>query len=133
MSALSAYLENKIADHTLGAVTYTPPATLYLALFTAAPSETAGGTEVSGGSYVRLAISNNATNFPNAVSGVKSNGVALTFIEATGNWGTITHWGLFDASTGGNLLFFGALGASTVINTADQLSVPIGDLDITFE
>ena len=133
MSALSAYLENKIADHLLGAVTFTAPTTAYLALFTSAPSESGGGTEVSGGSYARVAITNNATNWPAAVAGVKSNGVAIVFPTATAGWGDVTHWGLFDAATGGNLLFFGALGASTTINNTDILTVPVGDLDLTFE
>jgi hypothetical protein len=133
MSALSAYLENKIADHLLGAVAFTAPTTVYLALYTSAPSETGGGTEVSGGSYARVAITNNAVNWPNAVAGVKSNGVAIVFPTATAGWGAVTHWALFDAATGGNLLFFGALGASTTINNTDILTVPVGDLDLTFE
>jgi len=133
MSALSAYLENKIADHILGRVVFTAPVTVYLALYTTAPSESGGGTEVSGGSYARLSVTNSALNFPDAIAGVKSNGTQLTFIEATAGWGTITYWGMYDAASGGNLLFFGALGTPTAIASGDQLVIPIGDLDITFE
>ena len=133
MSALSAYLENKIADHILGNTVFTTPGTVYLALFTAAPTESGGGTEVTGGSYARLAITNNSTNWPAASGGLKSNGVALTLVTATATWGTVTHWALFDAASGGNMLFFGAVSPSKLIESGDSFSVAIGELDLTFE
>lgn len=133
MSALSAYLENKIADHILGNTVFTTPGTVYLALFTAAPNESGGGTEVTGGSYARLAITNNSTNWPAASGGLKSNGIALTLAAATASWGTVTHWALFDAASGGNMLFFGAVSPSKLIESGDSFSVAIGELDLTFE
>jgi hypothetical protein len=133
MSALSAFLENRIADHLLGNVPYTAPGAVHLALFTVAPTESGGGTEVSGGSYGRVAINNNATNWPAATGGLKSNGTAITFPTATGTWGTVTHWALFDAASGGNMLFFGTVSPSKLIESGDQFSVAIGELDLTFE
>jgi|GWRWMinimDraft_5_1066013.scaffolds.fasta_scaffold09018_1 hypothetical protein len=135
MSALSAYLEGKVANYILGRVAYTAPTTVYLALYTAAPSEAGGGTEVSGTGYVRASVANTVSNFPDAVLGVKSNGIAITFpvVSDPSGWGNVTHWGMFDELSGGNLLFYGALAPVTLINHNDQLIIPSGDLDITFE
>jgi len=134
MSAFSADLENKVMNHVLGGSDYTRLATVYLALFTAAPNETGGGTEVSGSGYSRLAITNNATNFPAASGGQKSNGTALTFAAASGGaWGTITHWALMSASSGGDMLFFGALSAAKAIADTDVASFPISSLSITLD
>lgn len=137
MGSKSDYLEAKVLDHCLGAVTYTPPATVYFAVFTAAPSDSGGGTEATSGSYARKSITNNATNFPNA-SGtsptLKSNGTAITMVTASAPWSSgadMTHWGLFDASTSGNLLYWGALTEAKPVGTGDTLTIPVGDLDIT--
>lgn len=124
----SNYLENAILDHMLGGPDYVRPATVYMALFTAAPTDAGGGTEVTGGSYARVAITNNATNFPAAVGGVKTNGTAITFPTPSAGWGTVTHWGLFDASTSGNLLRYGTLTVSKTVDSGDVISFPIGDL-----
>lgn len=131
MSAAADYLENKILDHIFGGSDYTRPATLYIALFTSAPTDAGGGTEVSGGSYARAAVTNNSTNFPAAVAGSKSNATALTFAAATGAWGTVTHVAIFDSLTGGNMLFSGALNASKTIQSGDVYSISIGQLVIT--
>jgi hypothetical protein len=129
MSALSDYLENKLLDHLLGGGDYSPAGTLYVALYTAAPSDSGGGTEVSGGSYARTAVTNNTTNFPSASSGSKSNANAITFPTATGSWGTVTHFGILDASSGGNLLAWGALsGGSIAPTTGDTVSFDAGAL-----
>lgn len=98
------YLENEILDHVFSAATYTPPVTLYAALFSVAPTDSTGGTELSGGSYTRVAITNNATNFPAASGGSKSNGTAITFPTATADWSAAVAMGFFDASSGGNLI-----------------------------
>jgi hypothetical protein len=124
----SNYLENAILDHMLGGPDYTRPATVYAALFTAAPNDAGGGTEVSGGSYARVAITNNATNWPAASNGLKSNGTAIAFPTPTAGWGTITHFGLFDAPTGGNLLRYGALTVAKTVDQGDLMSFPIGDM-----
>jgi hypothetical protein len=123
MSAASDYLEKEILDHVLGGADYARPATVYFSLFTAAPADAGGGTEVTGGSYARPAITNNVTNFPAAATAAgvssKENGTTIQFVQATANWGTCTHWGIFDALTAGNLLFHGALTASRSIVSGD--------------
>jgi hypothetical protein len=126
----SDYLENKILDHLFGATTFTPPATLYAAAFTAAPTDAGGGTECSGGSYARLAITNNTTNFPNASGGSKSNGTAFEFVTATGSWGTVVYIGFFDASSSGNFLGGGDF-TGVAIASGDILRVPASSLTIT--
>jgi hypothetical protein len=133
MSALSSYLENKINDHVLGGSDYTRPATVYFALYSSAPTESGGGTECSSGSYARVSVTNNSTNFPASSSGVKANGTAITFPTASANWGTVTAFGVFDASTGGNLLYFGNLSATRTVTSGDTARFAAGDFTITFE
>lgn len=132
MSALSDYLENEIADHLLGGGDYIRPATIYVGLFTAGPTDGGGGTEVTGGSYARASVTNNSTNFPAASGGQKSNGAAISFPAATAGWGTVTHFGIYDAVSGGNLLLHGALTTSKLIETGDTPSFPIGTLVFNF-
>jgi hypothetical protein len=127
----SNYLENAILNHVLGRQTYTPPATVYVALFTAAPGEAGGGTEVSGGGYSRVAVANDTTNWPTTTSGQKSNANAITFPQATANWGTIVAWGLFDAATGGNLLYYGDVSPSRAVNSGDTAQFSAGALTFT--
>lgn len=127
MSAFSNYLETKVLDHVFGGVNYTAPSTLYLALYTVAPDDTGGGTEVSGGSYARQTVAF-------TVSGdTASNNAAVEFPTATGSWGTIVAVGVFDALTTGNLLAYGNLTASKTIASGDVFRVPSGDLDITLD
>lgn len=125
--SFSNYLENKVLDHVFGGVAYTAPATLYCALFTSDPGETGSGTEVSGGSYARRTIAFTVTG--NAAS----NTSAVEFPTATGSWGTITHAAVYDASTAGNLLAYGALSTSKTIASGDVLRIPAGDFDITLD
>lgn len=137
MSALTTYLANRIARHNFGRQTYSAPTNWYLGLFTSAPGVGGGGTEVSGGSYARLSINNTQTvpfmwNHPNS-DGVVSNAFELVFPVATANWGTITHWALFEAISGGNMNFFGMVTPSKLIQTGDQFTVAIGELEFTFE
>lgn len=131
--SFSNFLELKLLDHVFGNAAYTAPATLYVALFTATPSDTGGGTEVSGGSYARKDVTNNATNFPAAAAGAKSNGTAITFVTATASWGVVTQFGIFDASTAGNLLAWGDLTASKTVDSGDTVSFAVGDLDILLD
>jgi hypothetical protein len=103
------------------------PTAWYLGLFTAAPGESGGGTELSGSGYARQAITftvsgNNA-----------SNNAAIEFPTASGSWGTITHVAVFDASTSGNMIAYASLTASKVIDTGDVLRFPSGELDITLD
>lgn len=127
-TAMSDYLENEVLDHLLSAATFTAAGTLYYALFTAAPTDAGGGTEVAGGSYARVAMTNNATNFPAASGGQKSNGVLVTFPTASADWGTVTHMALIDNSTGGNYYFYGALTASRLVKSGDIFRFAVGNV-----
>jgi hypothetical protein len=127
----SDFLELELLDHVLGNAAYTAPATVYIALYTVAPTDAGGGTECTGGSYIRKSVTNNDTNWPAAAAGAKANGVAITFIEATASWGEVVAFGIFDAETSGNLLYWGDLTASKTIDSGDTATFAIGDLDIT--
>lgn len=114
------YLENKKLDHVLGGGDYTRPATVYIGLSLADPGETGAGlVEPSGGAYARVAVTNNATNWPAASGGSKSNGAAFTFASPTGSWGTVTHWFIADAPSSGNMLYKGPLTAAVSIGAGD--------------
>lgn len=126
----SDYLENKVLDHVLGGGDYTRPATVYVALYTSAPTDSGGGTEVSGGSYARVAVTNNATNWPAASGGSKANGTTIVFPEATADWGTVVAFGLFDAAIGGNLLYWGELSQNQAVNSGSIAGFAIGALTI---
>ena len=126
MSAMSDYLENEILDHILGTGAYTMPTTVYVGLSTGSFNDDNSGTELTGSNYARESIS-----FGAAASGTASNDAAVEFNAATGSWGTVSHFGVFDALTSGNLLIHGALTASKVIDTGDILKIAIGDMDIT--
>lgn len=142
-TAMTDYLENKLADHLFRTTTYSQPATLAVALYTAAPGETGGGTEVSGGSYARVSNNpananwngthGNTTGASSGTSGLVDNAGAITFATPTANWGTITHFAILDNTSGGNMLIYGALTASKTVNNGDPApSFPAGTLDITF-
>lgn len=139
MTAKSDYLENKIIDWLLRGQTFTPPATVYVALFTAAPSDTGGGTEVTGGSYARVAVSSALANWAGTQSagstaassgtgGTTSNNAAINFPTPSAGWGVVTHVGIFDAASAGNLLIHTPLSTSKTINTGDTVSFPAGSL-----
>lgn len=125
MSA-SNYLENKLLDHSLGVASFTMPSNVYLALYTSDPGEANSGTEVSGNGYARQSCA-----FGAASGGASANSAQKTFTASGGNWGTITHWGLFDALTSGNLLHYGSLTAPRAINDGDSLIWNPGDLTIS--
>jgi len=119
-TAMSDFLENELLDHVLSAATFTAAATLYAALFTAAPSDAGGGTEVVGGTYARVSKTNNATNFPAASGGSKSNGTDIDFGTATADWGIVTHVAIIDAAAAGNFYFWGALNSSRDVKNGDS-------------
>ena len=123
---MSNYLENAVINAVLRNTTYTSPATVYVALFTTDPTDANTGTECTGASYVRKAMTFSAPS-----NGVSSNSSAVEFDQATTSWGTITHMGLYDASTSGNLLFHGALTASKVIDTGDVFKFASAALAVT--
>jgi hypothetical protein len=126
MSALSDYAENKVLD-VLGAnATFTAPSNVYLGLSTGSLGDDNSGTELSGNNYSRVSVS-----FGAAASGTMSNDAAIEFAAATGSWGSVSHWGLYDASSSGNLLVHGSFSAAKTIASGDVLKVATGDLDIT--
>ena len=126
MSARSDYLENEILDHILGTGSYTAPAAVYVGLSTGSFADDNSGTELSGSGYARV-----AATFSAAASGTTSNSAAIEFPAATGSWGTVSHFGIFDASTAGNLLIHGAFTASKTIASGDILKISAGDLDVS--
>jgi len=126
MSAMSNYLEEKLINGTIRGTSYTAPSTVYVALYTTNPGEGDTGTEVSGGSYARQSVT-----FDAPTDGVATNNAAVTFPTATGSWGTITHIGIRDASTAGNLLYYAALTASKTISSGDIFTISTGNLSVT--
>lgn len=118
-------LETRVLQWALTTGSPTRPTAWHIGLFTAAPGEAGGGTEISGSGYTR-----EPATF--TVSGdTATNSASIEWDAATGSWGTITHIAVFDASTGGNMLVYAALTASKTIATGDILRIPAGDLDIT--
>jgi hypothetical protein len=126
MSEISNYLENALINGTLRATTFTAPTTVYVSLHTADPTDAGSGTEVSGGSYARQA----------ATFGAPSNGAStttadITYPQATAGYGTVTHIGIFDALTTGNLLYHSPLNTSKTIDTGDIFKITSGSLTVT--
>jgi len=126
MSELSNYLENALINATLRATTYTSPATVYVALFTTDPTDANSGTEVSGGSYARTAVT-----FAAPSNGVTTNSADVTFPTCTLAWGVVSHIGIYDASTSGNLLYHTPLDASKTVDAADIFKISSGSLSVT--
>lgn len=134
MACMSDYLENKLVDWLLRGQAFTPPTNTYAALLTAAPSDAGGGTEVSGGNYARVAIASGLTTWAGTqgagttvastgTSGTTSNNAAITFPVPSADWGRVTHFALFDAASGGNLLLWGALTAAKNVSNGDSAPV----------
>lgn len=126
MAALSNYLENALINATLRNTAYTSPSTVYVGLFTSDPTDAGSGTEVSGGSYARKSMAFDAPS-----NGASVNTSAVEFDQATGNWGTITHFALFDALTTGNMLYHGALTTSKTIETGDVFKFADSSVTVT--
>lgn len=135
MSKMSDYLEVELRKHIFRTGSFTKPSALYVSLHTADPTDAANGAEVSGGSYARVQRDPLDANWTGASStnGVTDNAAAITFPSPTANWGTITHFGIWDASSGGNLLVHGALTTPKTVNNGDAApSFATGALVITF-
>ena len=128
MAALSDHLEKLLLDWSMTTGTAARPTAWFLALYTAAPSDSGGGTEVSGGGYARQAIAFGAAATP---EGTTSNTAAVEYTADGAAYGTVTHIGIFDASTGGNLLWHGAMTTSRTIGDGDTLSFAEGDVVLT--
>jgi hypothetical protein len=126
MAEMSNYLENALINATLRNTSYTSPSVVYLGLYTSDPTDADTGTEVTGGSYARQAITFGAPS-----NGVSTNTAAIEFPQATGTWGTVGWIGIEDALTSGNLLYHTALDASKTIATGDIFKIAIGSLSVT--
>jgi len=126
MAEMSNYLENALINVTLRATAYTAPTTVYLALYTTDPTDADTGTECSGTSYARQSITFGAPS-----NGVSTNSAAIEFSQAGGAWGTITHIGIRDALTVGNLLYHTPLDASKTIATGDVFRIAVASLSVT--
>ena len=125
--SFSNYLETKVLGHVFSNTAYTSPAAVYVALFTTNPAEDGSGTEVSGGGYARQAGSFSVTG------NTATTTAAIEYPTATADYGVVTHVGIYDASTAGNLLAYAALTASKNISSGDVFRIPTGDLDITLD
>ena len=123
---LSDYLENKVLDHFLGTKAYTMPATVYIALYTAAPNDAGCGTEATGGSYARQ-----TATFSAASGGATSNDTNIDFASMPA--ATIVAIGVHDAITSGNLLVWGTLSSNKALDAGDTLRIATGDLDISID
>lgn len=128
MAQMSNFLENALINATLRNTAYTSPASVYVGLFTTDPTDAGSGTEISGGSYARV-----VATFTAPTDGVSPTNADVQFPQATATWGTVTHFGIFDALTTGNLLYHGSLTASKTIETGDVFKIASGNLTVTLE
>jgi len=126
MAEFSNFLENALINAVLRNTTYTSPTTVYVSLYTSDPTDADSGTEVSGGSYARTAVTMGAPS-----NGVSTNSADVTFPTATAGWGTVSHIGIHDASTSGNLLFHTPLDTSKTIDSGDIFKITSGNLSVT--
>ncbi len=136
----TTYLNTKLNKLAFGKTAYTGDTTHYIALSTTTPTQAGTNfTEPSGNGYARVSVTNNTTNWvpsssqPGDGSQQQENGTTIQFPDATGSWGTITYFGIYDASTSGNLLAYGALDASKTITTEDSASFAAGALKIKLD
>lgn len=123
---MSNYLENALINATLRNTSYTSPTTVYVSLYTTNPDEDDSGTEVSGGSYARTSVTFGAPS-----NGTSTNSADVTFPTATASWGTVSHIGIHDASTAGNLLYYTALDSSKTIDSGDVFKISSTNLSVT--
>jgi len=126
MAEMSNFLENALINATLRNTTYTSPATVYVSLWTSNPTDAGSGTEVSGGSYARTAVTFGAPS-----DGVTTNNADVTFPTATASWGTVGWIGINDSTSGVNLLYHTALDTAKAIDTGDIFKISTGNLSVT--
>jgi hypothetical protein len=126
MAEMSNFLENALINATLRNTTYTSVATVYVSLWTSDPTDAGSGTEVSGGSYARTAVT-----FAAPSNGVTTNNADVTFPTATASWGVVGWIGINDAATSGNLLYHSPLDTSKTIDSGDIFKISTGNLSVT--
>ena len=137
MAALSDYLENKLIDYILRGQAFAAPATVYVGLLTVAPTDSTAGTEVTGNAYARVAVTSSLANWAGTQSagstvassgtgGTTSNNAVITFpTPSPSGWGVVVAFGVYDAASAGNLLFYAALTLSKTINSGDGVTFPV--------
>jgi hypothetical protein len=130
MGSMSNYYEGELLNYQFSGATDPTPTSWYLAAFTTAPTDSSAGTEVTGGSYARVTIARNSTNFPEDANPMLL-AVQQDFVQATANWGTIAGYALMDASTGGNVCYWTDESGTVVINTGNTLRIPANTISIT--
>jgi len=126
MAEMSNFLEDALINATLRNTTYTSVATVYVSLWTSDPTDAGSGTEVSGGSYARTAVTFGAPS-----NGVTTNSADVTFPTATASWGVVGWIGINDAATSGNLLYHSPLDTSKTIDSGDIFKISTGNLSVT--
>lgn len=143
--SLTNYAENAFVDHIFRGLAYsaTTPANYYIALYTGACSDSAAGTEVTGGSYSRVSIARSTsawtgthgtiTGASSGTNGTVGNAAAVAFPAATADWGTVSHWGVSDAPTGGNLVICAPLTATRTITNGSTPSFAPGALNVQLD
>lgn len=127
MAAMSDYLEKALLDHVLGGAEYASPDNIFVALFTTAPSDSGGGTEVSGSGYSREVVEFSPAH---ATNGTASSSDSVSFTASGGAWGTVTHVALFDAVTDGNMLFHGAIDTPRTVNDGQTLVFDVAEITV---
>lgn len=131
MAAASDYLEAALLDHIFGNTAFGQPTNIYIGLHTSSPADDDSGTEVTGTNYVRVDASSSWAS-ASSPGGTITTNADITFAAAgSGGWGTVTHIGIYDASSAGNLLFHGALAASKAVAESDIFQITSGNLTIT--
>lgn len=125
--AFTDYLENKLIAHTFSNTAFTSPSTVYVALYTVAPTDSSAGTEVTGGGYARQSAAFTTTN------NQASNTSAIEYPTATAGYGTVVAVAVLDAASSGNMLAYASLSTSKTISTGDVFRIPAGDLDISLD
>ena len=131
MSEASDYVENQILNCYLNQTNITAPTAIYVGLHTADPTDAGTGTEVSGNGYARVAITDKFGTASGTGGSLSSNADITGFTASGGNWGTVSHIGIYDASTSGNLLFHTALDSSATVNDGDSFQISSGNLTVT--
>ena len=131
---LTNYGAQKLIGYLFGSNAYSVPATLYVGLYTATPSNLGGGTEVSAAGYARVAVTNSGGNWNGATNtfpSIVSNTGIIAFPSATADWGTVGFFGIFDSASGGNLIWWGTLSTAVDIPSGDVYEFTAGNLQFT--
>jgi hypothetical protein len=129
---ITYYSANRILDKNFGATNYSPPATFYVGLSTTSINiDGTGATEPTTGSYARVAMTNDKSNWGTASNASLVNAASVTFTESTASWGTITTVFFSDASTSGNVWFFDTLSPSRAVASATTVLFAIGAMTVS--